>query len=325
MGGHLAVVTSEEQNRFLTGAGVETGSPVGLAWATDEQVEGQWVWVDGSPLRYSNWDTVGKQPNNKRGVEDITWSYGPKPRGSGVTSRTTPSTRHSVLLVLSASGIEPDSGGHGASWLRRRTDPDWDVNADTTCRHLSTNSTHPEGRMATTLAPTIARHGPLLRDQPRDAPPVPRDAGGRRAPAQVLRRERDARVTRDTARDRRGSARPPDPGGLPGIGHRVHGLWRRPPGHCRSGPGTPRTRRTPPITSRVTGRTKKNQPPDLAIEVVVSHPAKKALRAGAFLKIPELWVLDIPRHRLTFYHLAVAGQTEGDVPARSPGAGRSPS
>ena len=53
------------------------------------------------------------------------------------------------------------------------------------------------------------------------------------------------------------------------------------------------------------GTEKKHQPPDLAIEVVVSHSERKALRAGAFLKIPEMWVLDIPRHRLMFYHLAV--------------------
>jgi Uma2 family endonuclease len=59
------------------------------------------------------------------------------------------------------------------------------------------------------------------------------------------------------------------------------------------------------------GTAKKDQPPDLAIEVVVSHPEKKALRAGAFLKIPELWVLDIPRHRLTFYHLATRGKAKG--------------
>jgi Uma2 family endonuclease len=59
------------------------------------------------------------------------------------------------------------------------------------------------------------------------------------------------------------------------------------------------------------GKEKKNQSPDLAIEVVVSHSEKKALRAGAFLKIPEMWVLDLPRHRLTFYHLAVRGKTKG--------------
>ena len=59
------------------------------------------------------------------------------------------------------------------------------------------------------------------------------------------------------------------------------------------------------------GEEKVNQPPDLAIEVVVSHSEKKALRAGAFLKIPEMWVLDIPRHRLTFYHLVVRGKQKG--------------
>jgi Uma2 family endonuclease len=59
------------------------------------------------------------------------------------------------------------------------------------------------------------------------------------------------------------------------------------------------------------GTAKKHQPPDLAIEVVVSHSEEKALRAGAFLKIPEMWVLDIPRHRLTFYHLTVRGKQKG--------------
>ncbi len=59
------------------------------------------------------------------------------------------------------------------------------------------------------------------------------------------------------------------------------------------------------------GTAKTNRPPDLAIEIVVSHSEKKALRAGAFLKIPEVWVLDIPRHRLTFYHLALRGKQKG--------------
>src|SRR5947199_9273079 len=44
------------------------------------------------------------------------------------------------------------------------------------------------------------------------------------------------------------------------------------------------------------GTAKAHQPPDLAVEVVVSHSEKKALRAGVLLKIPEIWVLDIPRH-----------------------------
>lgn len=59
------------------------------------------------------------------------------------------------------------------------------------------------------------------------------------------------------------------------------------------------------------GTTDVGHRPDLAIEIVVSHSEQKALRAGAFLKIPELWVLDLPRHRLTFHHLVVRGSQKG--------------
>jgi Uma2 family endonuclease len=59
------------------------------------------------------------------------------------------------------------------------------------------------------------------------------------------------------------------------------------------------------------GTEKLRQPPDLAIEIVVSHSEKKALQAGAFLKIPEMWVLDLTKHCLTFYHLADRGKSKG--------------
>lgn len=65
------------------------------------------------------------------------------------------------------------------------------------------------------------------------------------------------------------------------------------------------------------GTEARNHPPDLAIEIVVSHPETKALRAGAFLKIPEMWVLDLHRHRLTFYHLAVRGAAKGTYRPRA--------
>ena len=59
------------------------------------------------------------------------------------------------------------------------------------------------------------------------------------------------------------------------------------------------------------GRTKEGQAPDLAVEVVVSNPASKALRAGAILGIPELWALDIPRRRPGFHHLSTRGKHKG--------------
>ena len=59
------------------------------------------------------------------------------------------------------------------------------------------------------------------------------------------------------------------------------------------------------------GTTNDLHPPDLAVEIVVTNPERKALLAGASLGIPELWVLDIPRHRLTFHHLATRGKNKG--------------
>lgn len=56
------------------------------------------------------------------------------------------------------------------------------------------------------------------------------------------------------------------------------------------------------------GIARPGQRPDLALEIVVSHSEKKALRAGEILRIPEMWVLDVARHRLTFYHLATRGK-----------------
>jgi hypothetical protein len=69
MGGHLAVATNEAQNRFLARLVSENGLDAAWLGATDEQIEGRWIWIDGSPMRYSNWDPVGRQPNNKHGRE----------------------------------------------------------------------------------------------------------------------------------------------------------------------------------------------------------------------------------------------------------------
>ncbi len=69
LGGHLAVVRDEYTNRFLTIQVNQEG--LGGAWlgATDERVEKRWVWVDGTPMNYDNWDRLRNQPNNKQGLE----------------------------------------------------------------------------------------------------------------------------------------------------------------------------------------------------------------------------------------------------------------
>jgi len=52
-------------------------------------------------------------------------------------------------------------------------------------------------------------------------------------------------------------------------------------------------------------------PPDLVLEIVVSHPAADALADCAILGVPEVWVWDVPRTMLTFYRLVTRGKNRG--------------
>jgi Uma2 family endonuclease len=52
-------------------------------------------------------------------------------------------------------------------------------------------------------------------------------------------------------------------------------------------------------------------PPDLVVEIVVSHPAADALVDCALLGVPEVWVWDVPRGRLEFYRLVTRGKSKG--------------
>ncbi len=61
LGAHLATLTSEAENNFLTG-------PEAWIGLTDEAVEGTFVWVTGEPFVYSNW--FPGNPNNGGGIED---------------------------------------------------------------------------------------------------------------------------------------------------------------------------------------------------------------------------------------------------------------
>jgi hypothetical protein len=52
-------------------------------------------------------------------------------------------------------------------------------------------------------------------------------------------------------------------------------------------------------------------PPDLVIEIVVSHPAADALADCALLGVPEVWVWDVPREILEFHLLVTRGKNKG--------------
>jgi hypothetical protein len=68
LGGHLAVIMSAEENRFVSG--LVTAARLDEAWlgGTDEAEEGKWRWIDGRPFAYTNW--FPGQPNNKKGGEN---------------------------------------------------------------------------------------------------------------------------------------------------------------------------------------------------------------------------------------------------------------
>ena len=57
-------------------------------------------------------------------------------------------------------------------------------------------------------------------------------------------------------------------------------------------------------------------PPDLAIEVEVTHPAEKAIATYARIGVPELWRYDAPRKTLTFLLLGAGGAYEPALRSR---------
>lgn len=63
LGGRLVVITSKEQNQFVSGLFAAAGIKDAWIGFTDEAEEGKWVWIDGSTGTYTNW--FMSQPNNK--------------------------------------------------------------------------------------------------------------------------------------------------------------------------------------------------------------------------------------------------------------------
>ncbi|XP_068950199.1 low affinity immunoglobulin epsilon Fc receptor isoform X1 [Petaurus breviceps papuanus] len=63
--GRLVSIKSKEEQAFLTQKANKKGSWIGLR---DLDIEGEFVWMDGSPLNYSNWSPG--EPNNQGQGED---------------------------------------------------------------------------------------------------------------------------------------------------------------------------------------------------------------------------------------------------------------
>ena len=70
-GGHLVIIEDEKEQAFLEG-NIRNGKvKADHLWlgATDELAEGAWVWVDGSPVNFTNW--AARKPENRAGAHFI--------------------------------------------------------------------------------------------------------------------------------------------------------------------------------------------------------------------------------------------------------------
>jgi hypothetical protein len=70
LGGHLATITSKEEQAFITK--LADGRYLFLG-ATDEKVEGTYVWVTGEPFTFTDW--MEGQPNNYGDAENWLATY----------------------------------------------------------------------------------------------------------------------------------------------------------------------------------------------------------------------------------------------------------
>lgn len=80
IGGHLATITSPEENRFIFDYIISLECRSAYFGATDNENEGTWVWVTGEKFVYSNWHD--KEPNNEGGDENYAMFYYKNPEGT---------------------------------------------------------------------------------------------------------------------------------------------------------------------------------------------------------------------------------------------------
>ena len=84
LGGHLATISSQEENDFIYQFIIDAGYTSAYFGLTDRYEEGTWIWVTGEPVTYTNWHTDepnSEHPNENYGMfynsfRDGTWNDG---------------------------------------------------------------------------------------------------------------------------------------------------------------------------------------------------------------------------------------------------------
>ena len=76
LGGHLATITSNEENKAVLDLMLKSGKELAWIGATDKVEEGNWKWINGEAFSYSNWAV--NQPDNYNGEQhySVMWKDG---------------------------------------------------------------------------------------------------------------------------------------------------------------------------------------------------------------------------------------------------------
>ena len=76
LGGHLATISSPEENNAVLDLMLKAGKELAWIGANDKEVEGNWKWVTGEPFSFSNW--AASQPDNYNGEQhySVMWKDG---------------------------------------------------------------------------------------------------------------------------------------------------------------------------------------------------------------------------------------------------------
>ncbi|MBQ4128828.1 MAG: hypothetical protein IJD68_03540 [Ruminococcus sp.] len=73
LGGHLATITSEEENSAVYSYVISSGHKNAYFGYHDSKTEGKWEWVNGETSSYTNWHS--NEPNSENALEDYAMFY----------------------------------------------------------------------------------------------------------------------------------------------------------------------------------------------------------------------------------------------------------